>query len=391
MRIRNSAVFAGIAGIALVLSACGGNESTETSTSEAAPASPTAAESSENAAPAGNTAADLGIAAAGDPIELKPLTIGYVNYVAANLEAMRMELATKAAAEALGWTFIPCDGQGVPATMSKCATGLVNQDVDYLLTNGFPEAIFTEALGIAATKGIPVISVGGDPGPKEALSAAYYPSDADMGTALADWMINKLGADSNATIIQQNFPAEFIVARNLAMEAAIAKTTITIAGMFDADPANLIAGTKDATTAQLNALPDAKALWIPFSSSDAGASQALEAKYLGKSFPERPLLLGVYASLPTLELIRQGKVDASVENALEWISWVALDQVAQNAMRGTALSQDSDPFYGVDLNWGTPIVVDSTNLPPEGELMPALADFVSYFTSKWGAEFTNLG
>jgi ABC-type sugar transport system substrate-binding protein len=212
-----------------------------------------------------------------------------------------------------------------------------------------------------------------------------------MGTALADWMINKVGADSNATIIQQNFPAEFIVARNLAMEAAIAKTTITIAGMFDADPANLIAGTKDATTAQLNALPDAKALWIPFSSSDAGASQALEAKFPGKSYPDRPLLLGVYASLPTLELIRQGKIDASVENALEWCSWVALDQIAQNSARGSSFSQDSDPSYGADLDWGSPVVVTSANLPPEGQLVPAPADFVSYFTSKWGAEFTNLG
>lgn len=371
MEVRSAVAAATIAGMALVLSACGG---------------------SSTSAPTESAAADLGVAAAaaaGAPVEVPTLTIGYVKYVGANFEAAREEVASKQAAEALGWTFISCDGKGVPATMAKCAKDLVNQNVDVLMTNAFPQSYFTEALDIAEKKGIPVISVGGDPGPQDRLDGAYYPDESAMGGVLADWMVEKLGADSAAKIIVQNFPAQFIVARNEAMLAKIAETTITVGGEFDVDPANLIAGTKDQITSFLNSTPDAKAFWIPFSSSDAGAAQAIEAKFPGKTFPDRPLLLGVYASLPTLDLIRQGKLDASVENALGWASWVAMDQIAQNAARGTTIAKTT-PSYGADLDWTKPTVVTKDNLPPEGELLAPPTDYVSFFTSKWNNEFTNL-
>jgi ribose transport system substrate-binding protein len=388
MRIRNSAAWmAGIAGMALVLSACGGNASTETEPTGAKTPASSEAETDGGEAALGEAAA----AAAGEPMELPSITIGYVNYVGANLEAAREELGSKEASEALGWEFISCDGQGIPAVMAKCATNLVNQDVDALFVNGFPQAVFTEALDIAEDKEIPVISVGGDGGPKDRLAGSFYPNEADMGTELAEWMIDKLGADSGAEIIVQDFPAEFIIARNDAMKAALEETSITIGATFDADPANLIDGTKAQSTAMLNSAPDAKALWIPFSSSDAGAAQALATKYPGKSFPDRPLLVTVYASLPTLDRIRQGSVDAAVENSSGWASWVAMDQLAESLVRGTEISQESTPDYGEGLDFFRPQVVDSTNLPPEGELLAPPADYMEFFNAKWNAEFTNLG
>ena len=98
----------------------------------------------------------------------------------------------------------------------------------------------------------------------------------------------------------------------------------------------------------------------------------------------------MYASLPTLDLIRQGKIDASVENDLGWASWVAMDQIAQNAARGTTIAKTT-PSYGADLDLTKPTVVTKDNLPPEGELLAAPTDYVSFFTSKWNNEFTNLG
>ena len=227
MRVRLAVTAATLAGTALALSACGTNSI---------------------GTPTESAAADLGVAAAaaaGAPVEVPPLTIGYVKYVGANFEAAREEVASKQAAEALGWTFVTCDGQGDPATMAKCAKDLVNQNVDVLVTNAFPQSYFTEALDIADRKDIPVISVGGDPGPQDRLDGAYYPDESAMGGALADWMVEKLGANSAAEIIVQNFPAQFIVARNEAMLAKIAETTITVGGEFDADPANLVAGTQE--------------------------------------------------------------------------------------------------------------------------------------------------
>lgn len=371
----------------LLLSACGGNTDSGSSASEGGGSTSSEVDAS------GGAEAELGAQAAeeaGEPVEVEPLTIGYVNYVGANLEAAREQLGAQEAAEALGWTFVPCDGQGIPAVMGKCATNLVNQNVDALLVNGFPQALFTEALDIAEQKEIPVLSVGGDGGPKDRLAGSFYPDEYDMGAALADWMIEKLGADSGAEIVVQDFPAEFIIARNKALDDALEETTITIGATFDADPANLIDGTKAQVTSMLNSVEDAQALWIPFSSSDAGAAQALDAKYPGTEYPDRPLLVTAYASLPTLERIRQGKVDAAVENALGWSSWVAMDQLAESVARGTEISKEPQPNYGEGLDFFRPVVVDSSNLPPEGELLAPPANYVEFFTAKWNAEFTNL-
>ena len=386
MTVRRISVTAAlVAGAALVLSACGGNTSA-TSTSSAASSS-----SSSSAALTGIAAqgADAG-KAAGAPLALKKLKIGYVDYAKATLAAARVEVAAGVAAAKLGWDFVPCDGQANPTVMAKCATNLVNQGVDALILNVIPQAAVVDALKSAQAKGIPVIQVGGDPGQKDLETAAYFPSESDMGSTLGGWVVTTLGADSKAQLIVQGFPAPFATQRNDALKATIKPTTITVAAEYDVDAANLIANTASQTTALINQHPDAKLVWTVFSGADLGASQALDTKFPGKSYPDRPAIVTFYANLPTIDLIRQGKVQAAVENSLEWTAWVAMDQIAEFEARKTPISTDPRPNYGAGLDFWKNVVVDKTNLPAEGQLLTPPVDYREFFNAKWKTEFTNV-
>lgn len=391
MRVRRSRLaVVGVAGAAVLLGACGGNTSTDGAGASSAAAG--GASASDTSA-AGGGIAELGTAAgqkAGAAVALEPLTIGYVNYAKATLAAAREEAGAAEAAAKLGFEFVPCDAQGNPALMATCATNLVNQGVDVLMVNTLPQSALTDALDLAEKNKIPVVNVGGDPGQGDRYVGSYYPSEPDMGTALAEWTVENLGTSAAAPLIVQSFPAPFATQRNDELKKVIAGTPVSIAAQYDADAANLIPNTQSQVSALVNQHPDAKGVWIVFSGADLGASQALDTKFPGKSFPERPGIMTFYANLPTIDLIRQDKVQAAVENSLEWCAWVAMDQVAQWSARNATISPEPRPDYGTGLDFWRPVVVDKTNLPAQGQLMTPPVDYRAFFSAKWSAEFSNL-
>lgn len=339
--------------------------------------------------PATASAAKSAAEAAGKPVELPKKTIGFVAYGVSGAASQRVQTAAEQAAKALGWDLKTCDGANVPATQASCATNLVNQGVDGLMLNTLPQAGVTAALQSAKAKGIPVVNVGGDNGQRDMFDASYFPSEDEMGAAMADYIVKKLGPEGGPMVVQ-TFPADFATQRVAALEKTIAGTKVTIAQTFDADATNLVPGTQQQVSAALNGHPDAKAVWITFSGSELGASQAMQTLHPGKQFPDRPLITSFYANLPTLDLIRGGQLDAATENALEWTSWVALDQLAEQFTRQAAFSQEPRPDYGSGLDFWRPVVVTSDNLPKAGELATPPVDFIGFFDTKWQTEFTNL-
>lgn len=381
------------AATALTLAACGGNTTTAgSSSSGGASAANTSASSGSAASSSGDLAAqgkDLATKA-GAPMALATKTIGYVNYGATGLAAQRAQAGAQAAADALKWKLLPCDGQGSPQVQATCATNLINQGVDALMLNTIGQATVTSAIQAAKTKGIPVINVGGDAGQKDLETASYYPPEPTMGKALADYFVKTLGS-AKASILMQSFGGDWAMQRDQALKDAVAaNSNLSIASTFDADGANLVPGTQQQVSALLNQYPQAKAIWIVFSSAELGAYQALATKYPGKTYPDRPLLATFYANLPAIDMIRKGQLDAAVEDSLEWCSWVAMDQLAENFARKTAPSTDAQPNYGTGLDFWRPVVVTKDNLPADGSLATPPVDYVSLFDAKWKAEFTNL-
>jgi ABC-type sugar transport system substrate-binding protein len=326
--------------------------------------------------------AQAAAAKAGSPTTLRKITIGYLRYVAQSPADQRIYNAAVAAANTLGWKVIQCDGQGDPVKMASCGNSLLDQKIDVLLTDGIPQTIIASALQRAKSMGIPAVYSGGSQDQADLYTAGYVPPDGQMGEVLAKYVADQTKGKSGGVIVQ-GFPAGWGKERVDALKAA----GVNIAAEKDADATNLVQGTQQQIAAQLNEHADASAVWITFETAVLGASQALAAKFPGKSYPDRPLLVTFYANQPTLQLIGQGKVDAAVEDALEWSSWVAVDQIAEWVARKAPMSTDLRPNYGDGLDFWRPTLVTKENLPKAGSLVAPPVDYAGFFQAKWKTEF----
>lgn len=326
--------------------------------------------------------AETAAAAAGKPVSVPKIKIGYLRYVAQAPADIRIFDAAEKAAKTLGWEVIQCDGQGDPVKMATCGNTLLDQKIDVLLTDGIPQTIIASALQRAKSMGVPAVYSGGSQDVADMYNAGYVPPDGEMGKVLADYVAEQVKKKPGDVIVQ-GFPTGWGVERVDALKA----TGVKIATEVDADATNLIQGTQQQIAAQLNRHSDASAVWITFDTAVLGASQALDAKYPGKSFPDRPLLVTFYGNAPTLQMIGQGKVDAAIENSLEWSSWVAMDQIAELVARKTPMSTELRPNYGEGLDFWRPTLVTKDNLPAAGELLKPPVDFEGFFTAKWATEF----
>jgi ribose transport system substrate-binding protein len=375
---------------ALALAACSSDDTTNTGSS---PTTSAAQPSTSASTPAALTSAQITTLAqaaaqkAGSPTSVPKIKIGYLRYVAQSPADQRIYEAAVAAAKVLGWEVVSCDGQGDPVKMAACGNTLLDQDIDVLLNDGIPQSIIATALQRARKDSIPAVYTGGSQDQADLYTAGYVPPDGQMGQVLAQHVSTQVQSGKGGGVIVQGFPASWGVERVDALKA----TGVKLASEQDADATNLVQGTQQQIAAQLNQHPDASAVWITFETAVIGAAQALQAKYPGKSYPDRPLLATFYANKPTLDLIRKGQVDAAVEDSLEWSSWVAIDQIAEFVARKTTMSADVRPDYGQGLDFWRPILVTKDNLPAEGQLVPAPVDYTAFFTAKWAAEFNTGG
>lgn len=327
--------------------------------------------------------------AAGAKLTLPTKKIGYISYGQSIDISVRVSNAVTNAAHDLGWNLQVCDGQATPAGQLTCATNFVNTGVDAILTNGMPQSSIAPALVQAKSKKIPVINIGGYIGQQDLFAGSYYPSEADLGQTMGKWLVDRMGA-GGGPIAVQTFQADFVIQRLQGLDKAIQGTKVTIAGKFDADATNLVAGAQQAVSASFNGNSNIKAYYLTFSGSELGAAKAMQVLRPGKQFPDRPLITTFYANLPTIDLIRSGQVDAATENSSEFVAYVAMDQLAEMWTRHTQISQEPRPNYGNGLDFWRPFVVDKDHLPAQGKLAQPPVDFEGFFTTKWSNEFSNV-
>lgn len=369
---------------ALTLSACGGNVVTtdDESASSANAAAAPAAEASDEIVAAGEAAAEE----AGGSTELPDKTIGFVYFGKNGISSQRAYDGAKAAADRIGWELETCDGQGIPVEQQRCATNLLNQNVDALFVNTIEASTLEGAISQASAQDIPIVSFGGALETSDGYAAAYAPDEEAMGAALGEWLMETL--PDGGEVVAQTFPAVWATARVDGMENTVDGSGIEVVDTFDANPTDLSAATQRQTAAALSSTPDMDALFITFSTAEIGAAQALEQQFgQDASYPDRPLLMTFYANLPVIDMIRDGSLDAAAENPIEWQGWVAIDQMAEYFARDTSIDSAARPDYGEGLDFWRASVVTAENLPPEGQLLAPQVDFDGFFTAKWQAEF----
>ncbi len=384
-------VLAALMALSMVAAACGDDDDTAAPETTAAPAATdtTAAPAPAPAPPA--AAVDVvaaGTAAAGEPIELPAAKVGYLQWVYADEAGKRIEDAAKEAVEFLGWEYETCDAGGDQAKMSPCGNGLLDKEVDVIMVDGIPEAFITDVLERAAEEGVPVITGGGEVDPRDFYIASFASDDTDLGVQLAEHLKTLL--PDGGDIIVQSFPSTWSAKRQTGLASVLEGSNINIVDTFELVPdANMVGSTEADITTKLQQFPDVKAVWIDFSVASIGAANAIASAFPDAADPARPKLLTFYANPGTVADIRTGRVDAAVDEKLEWQSWAGADALAQLLAREIEPSQERAPDFG-GVNFSVRQVITPANVPAEGAEVPSPVDYETFFRTKWCAEFTNL-
>jgi ribose transport system substrate-binding protein len=320
--------------------------------------------------------------------KLQPHKVGFVEYSSDPTSAALYAALTQSA-KLLGWTASECDGQGVPATINDCVSTFVTEHVSAILSDGIPQTVMASGLSAAQAAGIETIDISAFLQPSNLFSVSYYPSDAKLGALLASYVKSKLqSVRGPKQIIAQGFTAPWSSLRLGPLTTSVKGTNMSIVAHPEADATNLVQGTETQIAALLTQYPNTKAVWITFDTAVTGAAQAISAKYPGKQFPQRPLLVSFYAQAPFLQLIREGQLDALAAGSIAWTSWVAMDQLAEHFGHNVPLSKNPEPYYGPGLDFWRAELVTKANLPPAGasDITPPV-NYAAYFTAKWKAEF----
>lgn len=319
-------------------------------------------------------------------VKLPKLTIGYLRFIASDPSDQADYNAIKTAASALGWKVIPCDGQGNPTVMIACGHTLLSDNINAFIDDGIPQSLIAPILSQAKAKGIPRLTFSGTLYTHNLYSGTYTAPDEQMGYILGKWIAAKLEKLPKAQrqMIVQQYPADWGNARVIGLHKALAGTGIKIAATPTADPTNLVQGTQDQISTLLNGNLNVRAVWVTFDAAGTGAATAVHQKFLGKKFPNAPLVTTFYQAPATISMIKSGQLSATVYESLGWDAFVTIDMLAQYEAKHQPFPQTAQPSYGPKNIFWQPRVIDSSNV--NKPLTPPV-NYVKYFANKWHKEF----
>lgn len=374
--LRGTLALAGLLA-AFVLAACGDDDSNGEGESVGA-----------QEGQAAETAAAAGEEDAGEATELPQATLGFLQFTNEAEIAVRMQNASEDAAAAIGWDFIACDGQGDPREQGACGSTLIDRGADVILANSTSPASTRRAIKTADQQDIPWIVVGGLVEEDPLVDAVYAPDDEGMTQILYDWFVEETGGEATVAILNE-FPA----LQALGVRAEILKelvsggdASIEIVGEEELDYTDVVGSIQRQVNNQLGQNPDVNAFWS-ITNNIPPIVQTVRAS--GERTDDPPIIVGYFADLVNLDAIRAGNASAVAEWPIEGDIWAAVDQAAQmltqNEYQPPRSRDELVPEYS--LEFIEPTLITEENLPPEGEYPPPNEDFVSYFQSKWDAEY----
>lgn len=409
MTARRNRIVGLVAGLAVIAAACGGGSDdeaeapddvteapTEAAAAESTDTTPTEESATEDPAVGQSAEAGTETSTAEDGGELPMVTIGYLQVLGASEAAQRIENAAVDAIELLGWEFNRCDAEGVPDQMQTCADTLIDQGVDAIITDGTDMEVIVDQLGRAEEAGIPFINTGGTQSGYEPYAASFNPNDSALGQVLAEWIVDN--AEPGPVFVNSAAFTAWGGAREDALAATIEGTEFTIDNTVDVDYADVVGTAADAVTTQLTSNPDTSVIWLTFDLAALGAGPAVADLADDEG---GPVVATFYANCSTQEQMATGGVDVSVEENLEWSSWVAVDQLAAFFASDRPFDTEQQPVYtdqdGNEIQFSQQFIVLPEDVDPEGcepgvgpypsPSDEAAAGFVEFFTQKWTDEY----
>jgi ribose transport system substrate-binding protein len=273
----------------------------------------------------------------------------------------------------IGWTVKVVDGSNDPSKYQQAMTGFVNEKVAGIITIAIDAPAITSTLRDAQAADIPVIAAGIriDPSGADLFSASYAPDDAELGKVTADYMKDKLQPGDQYVVLDLSavYGAHQPV---VAAEPLFKDDGFDLVGTHDISVQDIIGSAQKGAVDLMTAHPDAKfmfgccdftaALTVP-ALKDAGYPDVIQTvRYDNKS---------------TLDLIRNGAPVATAATDSDRGVLTALDQILAHAAKGTKVDPKADQGkYQYTM-------VDSSNVPPEGQFFYDPAPLIKQFVGQW--------
>lgn len=318
-------------------------------------------------------------------------TIGFM-WLSKSTEASQRQFADlELAADLFGFKIIDCDPNFDPAKTAQCATSLVAQKPSLILASAAPTSAIAAGLQAAHDQGIPWIGIGALEAPSPYLTAQYVPNEELETTMLDTWLFDLIAErvgdkDGGIGAFQAPQVGPGVIARDKQRAIDLAEYPNLSQKTHDIDLSNPVQDTINTTKTLVQQNPDLVALWNTCDLCVAPMAQALDQ--LGLQGDARPLTAGFYTTEQSRQMIKDGKVTGAVEVNFGAMVWVALDQALENWARGTAFAPDSTVFdtgYGIPLM--RPWIVTADNVGDPATVRNQAEDYVTYFRTKWHAEF----
>jgi ABC-type sugar transport system substrate-binding protein len=154
----------------------------------------------------------------------------------------------------------------------------------------------------------------------------------------------------------------------------------------DIDLVNAVQDTLSQTKSYAQQNSDLQALWQTCDFCAPPMAQALDQ--LGLSGEDRPFTGSFYTTEQSREMISGGKLSGAVEINFGAMSWVTLDQALEFWARKTPFAKTNAVFqdgYGIEIL--EPWIVTQENIGDPAVVRNQGEDYVTYFKTKWNAEF----
>jgi ribose transport system substrate-binding protein len=292
-----------------------------------------------------------------------------------------LEGAAEAVKE-LGWTTQMLDGKGDPKAQNEAFLSAVSGGADAIIYTSIDPNLIQQGLTAAKNARIPVLSTSAgwsDPNPTVKYPGKVAPdfdvshNVPEQGKAVADWVINDSDAKAKVLLVVDpafGLPSVYIHAAKSELAAACPDCEVHQMN---------VAGTQLATSGPgqvvgfLRSNPDFTYVLAPY---DPAASAFVPAiSQAGLTDVKMCSILGLQENV---QFIRDGNVqacDGAWDN--RYMGYATVDQL----LRKLAGQKPAKP-----LGENTPyVLLDSDNLPPEGEDWTAPYEYRQQFLDLWGA------
>ncbi|MBN9021604.1 MAG: sugar ABC transporter substrate-binding protein [Rhizobiales bacterium] len=302
----------------------------------------------------------------------------------------RVVSAAQDIAGMFGYEVIVCDPNFDPQKVAQCATSLVAQQPDAIMSTSQSALALGASLTDAADAGIPWFSLIAGVDPHPAL-IPYGITGREIGKVYDAWLFDEIkkkkGGDGPAKVMALGAPALGLALlaqqEQLLEDAKTAGVDVTV--LHDLDLPNVVQDTLSTAKQTITQHPDLGGTWTVCDFCVPLIAQAFDTE--GLTGDDRPVVGGNYTMPQTADLLRAGKVDGVVDVPFEASVYVAFDQLLQSWAREKAINKDPAVFTdGYALTFMEPYMVTKDNIG-DGAIPIFGADYEDYFHAKWKEEF----